>query len=114
MDLSEVKRGGVFILGLKGKLDAETSTGLSDKLMDLIERGERRFVLDGSELVYMSSSGLKVLLQAAKRLISPQGKIVLCSLNGRIKRVFDITGFSSIFAVYDSQIQATEGLQEWQ
>jgi anti-sigma B factor antagonist len=113
MQLSEIRRGDVLIVELKGRLDAETSKGVHDKLADLIERGERRLVLDGSELLYVSSSGLKVLLQASKRLAHSAGNMVLCSLSDRIRRVLDIAGFS-LFLIYDSQEEATQELREWQ
>ena len=75
-------------------------------MQELMERPERRLVFDFSELNYISSSGLRVLLMAAKRLKAVDGKMALVSLNDQNQAVFEIAGFSSVFTVYQSQDEA--------
>jgi len=111
MEIREDKRGDIVIVGLKGRLDASTSNRLEERLLALIDGGEKRFVIDFSQLDYISSSGLRVLLMAAKRLRDANGKIVLSSLKDHIKEVFDIAGFSSIFPIFHSQEEAINGFQ---
>ena len=111
MEITEGKRGEIIILGLKGRLDASTSKGLEEKLVALTEGGEKRLVVDFSQLDYISSSGLRVLLVAAKSLTKANGKIVLSSLKDHIKEIFDMTGFSSIFPIYYSREEAINGCQ---
>ena len=111
MDMTEDKREEVIILGLRGRLDASTSKGLEEKLTALTEGGEKRLVVEFSQLDYISSSGLRVLLVAAKNLTRANGKIVLSSLKDHIKEVFDITGFSSIFPIYHSPEEAINSYQ---
>jgi anti-anti-sigma factor len=84
------------ILGLSGKLDATTVKTFEDKILAEIDSGDRRFVIDLSQLDYVSSSGLRVFLLAAKRLRSRDGKIAFCSLKDHVQQVFDLSGFSSI------------------
>lgn len=50
-----------------------------------------------SVLDYISSAGLRVLLQAAKKLNQISGTLVLCSVKDEVKKVFDIAGLSPIF-----------------
>lgn len=106
MDISERKMSGVCVVGLNGRLDSGTSDGLAQRLHQLIDNGERRLVIDGDKLDYISSTGLRVLLVAAKRLKSADGKIVLSSLKPHILEVFEIAGFTSIFPVYGNAEQA--------
>ena len=68
MEITEAKKGQGVILGLNGRLDSSNSNGLEQKIRQLIDRGERYLVLDCSQLSYISSSGLRVLLMAAKKL----------------------------------------------
>ena len=110
MDISEDRTADVVILGLSGKLDATTAKTLEDKILADIEAGERRLVIDLSQLDYVSSSGLRVFLLAAKRLRSRDGNIALCSLKDHVQQVFDLSGFSSILAIYGSRAEGIKGV----
>ena len=111
MEMTQSKKEKLVILGLKGKLDANTSNSLEEKLLSLIEGGEKQIVVDFSHLDYISSAGLRVILMAAKRLKNANGKIVLCALNENVREVFDLAGFSTIFSIYPSQQEASQALQ---
>ena len=106
MEINEERKAGLVIVGLSGKLDATTAKAFEEKILAEISLGDRRFVIDLSQLEYVSSSGLRVFLVAAKRLHSTDGKIVLCSLKEHVRQVFDLAGFSSIFSIYGSRDDA--------
>jgi anti-sigma B factor antagonist len=106
MDITAEKLGDVTLLGIKGRLDASTANKLEEKLLASIDEGERRLALDCSQLDYISSAGLRVLLLAVKRVKGVNGKIVLCALKDQIKEVFDIAGFSSLFPSFATQEEA--------
>jgi anti-sigma B factor antagonist len=110
MDISEDRKADTVVLALAGKLDATTAKIFEDKILAEINSGDRRFVIDLSQLEYVSSSGLRVLLLAAKRLHSTDGKIVLCSLKEHVRQVFDLAGFSSILSIYGSRDDALKAL----
>jgi len=106
MEITERKVGNVCVVGLNGRLDSGTSDSLAQRLHHLIDGGERRLVIDGEKLDYISSTGLRVLLVAAKRLKAVDGRIVLSSLKPHILEVFEIAGFTSIFPIYGTTDQA--------
>jgi anti-anti-sigma factor len=108
MEISERKVGNVCIVSITGRLDSGTSDSLGQRLHQLIDRGERRLVIDAEKLDYISSTGLRVLLVAAKRLKAVDGRIVLSSLKPHILEVFEIAGFKSIFPIYGNTDQATQ------
>ena|SRR6266566_7006075 len=110
MDISEDRKADAVILALSGKLDAMTAKTFEDKILGVINSGTQRLVVDLSQLEYVSSSGLRVLLLAAKRLQGTDGKIVLCALKDQIRQVFDLAGFSSILRIYGSRDEAIKGL----
>jgi anti-anti-sigma factor len=110
MDISEERRADTVILGLSGKLDALSAKVFEDKVLGLIGSGAQRLIVDLSQLEYVSSSGLRVFLLAAKRLQPTNGKIGLCSLQDQIQEVFDLAGFSSILSIYASRDEAMKGL----
>ena len=110
MDISEDRRADAVILALSGKLDATTAKTFEDRILGVINSGAQRLVVDLSQLVYVSSSGLRVFLLAAKRLQATDGKIVLCALKDQIRQVFDLAGFSSFLSTYGSRDEAIKGL----
>jgi anti-anti-sigma factor len=103
VDISEDRKADFAILTLSGKLDATTAKTFEEKIVGTINSGMQRLVVDLSQLDYVSSSGLRVLLLAAKRLQATDGKMVLCGLQDHIRQVFDLAGFSSILSVYGSR-----------
>ena len=110
MDNCEDTKADAVVWALSGKLDATTAKTFEDKILGVINSGTQRLVVDLSQLEYVSSSGLRVLLLAAKRLQGTGGKIVLCSMKDHVRQVFDLAGFSSILSIYGSRDEAIKGL----
>lgn len=106
MEVHENKTGNYLIVNLSGRLDSSNYGELERKLFGFIESGEVQIVVDCTNLIYISSSGLRVLLMALKKLTSVGGKFYLCSLQDNIREIFDIAGFSSIFRLYETVDQA--------
>jgi anti-sigma B factor antagonist len=100
MEVSEKKEDGVMVLALKGRLDSNTSNDFEKRLLELIQTGEVRFVLDFEQLDYISSAGLRVLLKAVKELKHSSGKLVICSVKDYIREVFDLSGFISFLPIH--------------
>jgi len=111
MNITESKTANIVTLSLSGRLDTTTAKAFEDRILAHIDSGERRIAIDLTGLEYISSAGLRVFLLAAKRLDSAQGRIALCALPEPIREVFDIAGFISIFAIYDSHQEALKDLQ---
>lgn len=59
-------------------------------------------LFDFSALDYLSSSGLKVIMRAAKELKCKEGQIVLCSLSNLVREIFEISGLSSVVPIAKS------------
>lgn len=109
MELNENRQGDVVILSLSGRLDSNTADGFEEKLLGKIRGGEKLIVLDFSDLEYISSAGLRVLLKAARELKQTDGKMHLCELKDYIQEVFDLSGFVSFLPIYgsvDESVQA--------
>lgn len=111
MDISEDRKADAVILALSGKLDATTAKAFENRIVTVIDSGAgQRLVVDLAQLDYVSSSGLRVFLLAAKRLQATNGNITLCGLQDQIRQVFDLSGFSSIISIYGSRDEAIKGL----
>ncbi len=111
MKVVEQKDGNVVVLTVVGRLDATTWDVLQRKVDDLIGRGEKLLVIDGAELSYISSSGLRVLLVALKNLTDVSGRMAVCSLSERVRHVFEITRLTSAFEILATREEAVANLK---
>ncbi len=111
MEITTRKEKRIVVVSLQGRLDAVTAPELEKRLFALIDQGESLFLLNMKGLEYISSAGLRSILAAAKKLKEKQGKIVFGGLGGTVKEVFEISGFLSIFAAFDSE-EAALGTME--
>ncbi|GAB6041643.1 STAS domain-containing protein [Endothiovibrio diazotrophicus] len=99
MNLSEEQRDHAVLLTPEGRLDSNTSQAFEKRVMERIEGGDLRLVIDFSQLDYISSAGLRVLLMTAKRLKPAGGALALCGMRDHIREVFELSGFLPILTV---------------
>jgi anti-anti-sigma factor len=111
MQISEEKIGDVWTVGLQGRLDAATSKNVEEFLLKRIDSGERFLALDLSQLVYISSVGLRVFMMCAKRLKVTQGKLVVYGLTPATRQVFEIAGFLTLFPEFAGRDEAVAGIK---
>ena len=105
MEISTRTSNDIHIVAIAGSLDSTTSPEAQKKL-DAVLAGARKVALDFSDLDYISSAGLRVLLGAAKQLRASGGTLRIFGLNQSVREVFEISGFSAILAVYPSEAEA--------
>ena len=110
MDIHEDRSADLVVLTLSGRLDGTTTQTFEEKILGVIDGGAHRLVVDLAQLEYVSSAGLRVFLHAAKRIQRHKGKLALCSLAVHVQQVFDLSGFSSILAIYGSRPEAVDRL----
>ena len=105
MQFSTRTHNDIHIVAITGSLDSTTSPE-AQKSLDTVVAGSKKVLLDFSELDYISSAGLRVLLGAAKQLRASRGTLGMFGLNQSVREVFEISGFSSILSVYQSEAEA--------
>jgi anti-sigma B factor antagonist len=107
MDFNESKTGDFTVLQLTGKLGPAGQKELLDRLLELFETPSGKVIIDCSKLTYISSSGLRVLLMALKKSMSTGGDLRLCGVHTNIRELMVISGFTSIFNIYEDQEEAS-------
>ncbi len=110
VEIKTGKKKDVLVVELVGRLDAATAPLLEKNLADLLDKGERSFLVDMREMDYISSVGLRVLLVLAKKTKAISGDVLLCSLQEQVHEVFEISGFTTIFSIYADQNEALDSL----
>jgi anti-anti-sigma factor len=102
MEINISKEKGIPVVSVKGRIDAVTAADFEKNLSDLIASGEKTVIVNLGELEYISSAGLRSILATAKRLKTESGKMVFAGLKGPVEEVFKISGFYSIFTIFES------------
>jgi anti-sigma B factor antagonist len=97
LKISTKKDGAEYTLLLNGRLDTITSPALDDKINEVIG-GAEKLIIDLSELEYISSAGLRVLL-GTLQIMEGKGEMVICNLTEPVREVFELTGFSRLFNI---------------
>jgi len=102
MEITTRKQDNAVVVTVKGKLDAISSPEFEKGLAELIAEGEKVFIIDFGELDYISSAGLRSILATAKKLKAKEGQLMLSTLKDVVKKVFEVSGFSSIIPIHES------------
>ena len=97
MDIIKNVNGNALNIALVGRLDTITAPDLDKELKDSLS-GIETLAFDFSQLEYISSAGLRVLLSAQK-VMNKQGSMTLSNVNDSILEVFEMTGFSDILTI---------------
>lgn len=94
MEIQKTINDGIITIKIIGRLDTSNSTQLDEEVKELKE--DDKLILDFSELEYLSSVGLRILLSLKKKL---KDNIKIINVNEFVREVFDMTGFSDIFEI---------------
>jgi len=105
---SESLREGPVLIKASGRLDAATVAVFEQTLQQLLDEEQYRLIVNLNNVNYISSSGLRALITARRRAIGQGGEIFLCCMSPRVRQVFDMIGFSSVFSVYEDVEQALQ------
>jgi anti-sigma B factor antagonist len=105
IEIHEMKR--CVLVTLRGRIDSSKAPGVESKLKELIDAGHFRYVVDMSEVEFVSSAFLRVLISTSKTVRRfNRGDVYLANVPPRIKEVFDLAGLLSLFRIFDSQVEA--------
>ncbi len=106
MDVKVRKEKESIVVSPVGRIDTVTAPEFERALTGLIAEGGTRLVLDLRGVDYISSAGLRCILAAAKLLKPKNGVLVFAALQGPVKEVISISGFASLFKIFDSPEEA--------
>ena len=97
MDIEKQKNGKKLDIKLVGRLDTKTAPELAEMLKDELD-GVEELTFDLSELIYISSAGLRIILSAQKTM-NKQGSMKVTNVQDIVMEVFESTGFLDILTI---------------
>lgn len=103
MNIETLEQDDITVLVLTGRLDTNTVEDLEKAFGAAFGDGRRKFVWDCAGLSYISSAGLRTILQALKKLAASQGKLALCEPSPMVQEVLEISGFRPLLTICDDR-----------
>ena len=106
MLLKKIEHPDAAIFHIKGRLDSISTPELEQRVAICLDQGSKNLILDFSELDYINSAGLRVLVMSYQRLVPLGGQVMVCGAKDYIAEIFDISGYNRIFLMYPDLDQA--------
>lgn len=99
LKIVKIESKEVSILQLIGEVDVYTAPKLKEELLPMVEKTNQKVEIDLSQVDYMDSTGLGVIIGALKLSKSKDGQLTLLNATARLERLFDITGLAEVMDI---------------
>ncbi len=97
---------GFSVIEVTGEVDVHTAPELDAKLTEIISGGSNKLIVDLSQVEFLDSTGLGVLVKALKHVREHDGSLSVVTATERISKVFRITGLDAAIGLYDDVDEA--------
>ncbi|HVB30018.1 MAG TPA: STAS domain-containing protein [Gemmatimonadaceae bacterium] len=106
MSFTITKQGDVSIVEIDGQLIVGNRQELKQKMLEELEGGARKLLVDFSKTGYIDSSGLGVLVSLSKRIREQGGELRLAALNDDLRTLFELTKLDTLFQIAETRALA--------
>ena len=103
---------GVVVVVVRGRLNSEGSQFFWDCIEGQIEDGNKKLVVDCSEVEYISSVGLGALVRAHSRMKKMGGNVKLAAVRGIVIEAIQLVGLGHVFHIYSTVAEACAAFEE--
>jgi len=100
------------LISVRGEVHVSTAPEFSERLNDAIAGGKTGVVIDMTQVDFIDSTGLSVLLNALRRVTRQQGTLSLAVSNPTVLRLFEITRLDSTFDIAPTRDEAVERVKK--
>lgn len=100
------KENDVTIIDVEGQLIVGNRQELKEKVLQELENGGRKFLIDFARTGYIDSSGLGVLVSLSKKIREQGGELRLANLNEDLRTLFELTKLDTLFHIAGSRDEA--------
>lgn len=100
------KQDDITVIDVEGQLIVGNRHELKEKVLERLENGERKFLIDFAQTGYIDSSGLGVLVSLSKKIREQGGELRLASLNEDLRTLFELTKLDTLFQISKSRDDA--------
>ena len=97
---------GAMVIETEGRIDSGNAQAFCDQLDSAIKTTGQAIVIDMAGLVYISSAGLRAILQAMRKMERQNVRLALCSLSDDVRDVFHTSGFDQLIEIRQTREDA--------
>ncbi|MEL7431467.1 MAG: STAS domain-containing protein [Chlamydiota bacterium] len=106
IDVEEVENK--YILRIQGRIDTMTTPILEKRIEELVKQNHWDLLADFTDVEYLSSAGLRVLLSSTKKARAHQGHFVLFSIDEDVLEIIKMAGFERVLTICTSEKDALQ------
>ena len=110
MDITINTVDQITVVAIAGDIDGKTAPEAQRQIASLVRPGVK-ILLDVSQVSYMSSAGLRMLLSTYRQVSSNEGRTILVGLSEDVRDTMSLTGFLRFFTVYETVDEGLAALQ---
>src|SRR5574341_1172206 len=103
MHIEVTQAGDIAVVGPQGDLDMAVADELKRVLAGLIDKGQSRVVVDLSQVGYIDSSGMGVLVASMKQARAAGGDVRLCALQADVRAIFEMTRLIKVMSIHPTR-----------
>jgi stage II sporulation protein AA (anti-sigma F factor antagonist) len=112
MGVKVERKGNIAIARLNGVLNADTGDATADALAEFAFDGNARVLIDLTDLHYLDSSGISVLLRTVTRSRMNAGRVLFVNPSPFVREIFDVTQLNKFFEIFDNLAAAETALMK--
>jgi anti-sigma B factor antagonist len=111
MEISTREKGKVLVFDIRGDLDAKSATVLKDRINEKITEGKAMILINLTDVPYMDSAGLGVLVSGLKNANRLSGDLRIWGLQDEVKSIFELTRLNKVFQIFEDENSALVSFQ---
>ena len=105
-EIKTVKNRNILLIRISGQIESENIYPLNEEIKKLFEEGIFHCILDLSEVKYINSSGIAMVLSIKKTVEKNYGKLILIQPSRSVSEIFRLTDLVASFEFADSELEA--------
>ncbi len=103
MEITVTSKEKCELVVVNGRIDSYTAPDLADALNNITKRNQYKIVMEMSDVSYVSSAGLRVLIDLQKTCKKAnQGEVLLVKIPQRVYETLELAGFVPLFKFYQN------------
>lgn len=110
MEITSKSTEKAVVVYVDGDLTTAHSPDVGAEINEILSENVSNVIINIERVNYIASTGLRIILELGKRLKEEDAELVICSMNATTRSVFDMSGFSKIFRIFDTEEDALNEL----
>lgn len=110
MNINVRNESDISIVSLEGRMDWKALSEFTGSIAQLAETGSKKILLDFSKMEYMSSAGIRALIEALQTVEKAGGTLAISSPSESLLELFKVVQLEKVIKIYDSEFDAIDKL----